>query len=925
MIDPRHEAILVYNRARNALEDKTSQVLGYRADGHFVDVTFLSGTLGKTYRYSSAKVVILRNPTTSAVTPDDDVVVRGKSVPGITEILCFEGPAGKWWRVFCPSPSNAGFLTCPDAEFQFLKRSPHDLRARNILDYWRGVAGNLPQDDSLRRQYSTFSEIPGGSALELFLRAEHSQSSEAPPHPLQPFSSNLSQREALANGLSHRISVIDGPPGTGKTQTILNLVANIVSVPGKTVGIVSFNNSAVDNVRDKLAEHGYGHIVADLGRKEKRDKFFNNQDARNSNLDDWLATPQPEVPSAEQIASLDSRLHNLQETARQLAQGRQELEAYRLERRHFLRNKDSWDVPSLEGLPLLGASSDRILGFLAHTSSERPDEGPLRRFVRRLGLRMRYGRMGSLDFNDTGVALRLYSAYYDNKIAELEDNIARAGRLLAAGNYDGLAEDHRRASNHRLGGLLHQRYKAMRRRIYSDSNYSSNFRAFTADYPVILSTCHSLRRNVPDAELLDYLIVDEASQVDLLAAGLALSCARNLIVVGDLKQLQHIPDKAAVRNSQPTPSPNYDYQHHNILSSIIAEYGADLPRTMLREHYRCAPAIIDFCNKKFYDGQLIPYTSSDRVEQPLVVVRTSQGNHMREHGRGSRSNQREADVIAKEVLGRFGLGASHDEIGVVTPYRRQVDKIAQALLNNIQADTVHQFQGRQKDVIIMSTVLDESARGQSGISFVDDPNLVNVAVSRAAKRFVLVTNNHMMPNSRHIRDLVHFIRYANPDDGVYDSTVLSVFDLLYKEYSALLQPLADRLRGDSEYASENIIETLLTGMLREEPFNDLAVVRQVLLMSLLPDLDKLTPEQTSFVNRRGSFDFVVYNRITRKPILAVEVDGFAFHENDPTQQARDAHKDAMCRAYGLGLLRLPTTGSGEESRLRQALSDALQS
>src|SRR5207249_4707575 len=99
------------------------------------------------------------------------------------------------------------------------------------------------------------------------------------------------------------------------------------------------------------------------------------------------------------------------------------------------------------------------------------------------------------------------------------------------------------------------------------------------------------------------------------------------------------------------------------------------------------------------------------------------------------------------------------------------------------ADTVHKFQGRQKPVVILTTVLDEGWRGRTGLKFVDDPHLINVAVSRAVRQFILVTNYDMMPTSRHIRDLVGYIRYHNPgEEDVVDSMVISVFDLLYREY-----------------------------------------------------------------------------------------------------------------------------------------------
>lgn len=921
MINPRSEAILVRNRSRNGFDDKTAELVEYRAAGAFTYVTFSSG---KTYRYSADNVIILRNPTPIFLSPHDTVIVRGKVLEAVTEVLRFDSPQGPWWRVFHMGGPGPCFQSCGDSEIAISRPSEEEIQAQVVLDYWRDVASKLSADDPLRGQYENFRSVPKGSALDVLLQRQPLVSPEVvQQHPILPFSSNISQREALLRGLGHRISAIDGPPGTGKTQTILNLVANIVTVPGQTVGIVSFNNAAVENVRDKLAEEGYGYLVADLGRKEKSTEFFAKQESRNARVDQLVGRPSGEAPPSEYVAELDSQLQTLQGTARQLAILKQELDAYQLERRHFLLQADAREVPGLEGVPLLRGPSGRILEFLAETAITPVGSGPLRKLFQRLGLRLRYGPLGRIDPHDTDVVVRLQRAYYDSKIRELEQRIDQAERLLANKDYGRLEEDHRRASRQTLEASLHRRYSRTRRRIHSEATYKSNFAGFTADYPVILSTCHSLRRNVPTGQLLDYLIIDEASQVDLLAAGLALSRARNVIVVGDLQQLQHIADEKASRNSTRAPSTSVDYRKHNILSSIIEQFGDDLPRTMLREHYRCDPAIIDFCNRKFYGGRLVPYTSSGPGGQPLVVVRTVEGNHMRQHSSGGRTNQREADVIAKEVLGRYCSGISNDQIGVVTPYRRQVDKVAKALLSSIHADTVHKFQGRQKDVIIMSTVLDETSSGHQGVSFVDDPHLVNVAVSRAVKRFVLVTNNEMLPKSRHLRDLVQFIRYRNPEDGVFDSSVLSVFDLLYREYSALLRPLAGRLRNGSTFASENIVWTLLSEVLEEEDFSDLAVAPQVLLKNLLRDPATLTYQQASFVQNRASLDFVVYNRVTNLPVLAIEVDGFAFHEDNSAQHVRDELKDAICHAHGIRLLRLPTTGSGEEARIRSELSAAV--
>jgi very-short-patch-repair endonuclease len=180
-----------------------------------------------------------------------------------------------------------------------------------------------------------------------------------------------------------------------------------------------------------------------------------------------------------------------------------------------------------------------------------------------------------------------------------------------------------------------------------------------------------------------------------------------------------------------------------------------------------------------------------------------------------------------------------------------------------------------------------------------------------------------MPTSRYLRDLIGYIRYQSPEkDGVTDSGVISMFDLLYREYSSRLRPLAARLRNEMVYKSEDIVWTHLSDILQEEPYRHLTVVDHVLVRNLLSDLAGLTPRQEAFVRHRASVDFVVYNRMTNDPVLAIEVDGFAYHENNPEQQKRDAVKNGILQARGLPLLRLATTGSREDRRIRQALDDA---
>lgn len=281
MTDPRREAILIRRRDQSGFEDKTSEVLDYDAAADFTYITFELASGPRRYKYSARNVLILRDPIRKPLDDNERVSVRGQPVPGTTEVWSFDGPGETWWRVFFSTGGVETYRTCRQDEISVVQAADHATGAHDVLNYWHDVVSHLGLDDPLRRPYENFHDVPQGSVLDLYLRGEALDAAAGDEELTFPFSSNLSQREALKKGLTNRISVIDGPPGTGKTQTILNLVANIIRSPGKTVGIVSFNNAAVENVRDKLAKEGLGHVVADLRRSEVRREFFARQLARN--------------------------------------------------------------------------------------------------------------------------------------------------------------------------------------------------------------------------------------------------------------------------------------------------------------------------------------------------------------------------------------------------------------------------------------------------------------------------------------------------------------------------------------------------------------------------------------------------------------------------------------------------------------------
>ena len=104
---------------------------------------------------------------------------------------------------------------------------------------------------------------------------------------------------------------------------------------------------------------------------------------------------------------------------------------------------------------------------------------------------------------------------------------------------------------------------------------------FNREYPVVLSTTYSIKGTLNIDHIYDYLIVDEASQVDLATGVLAFACARNIVIVGDLQQLPNvlndrdIQTSEAIWNRYSLPEV-YHFSAHSLLSSALAAWPTEV-------------------------------------------------------------------------------------------------------------------------------------------------------------------------------------------------------------------------------------------------------------------------------------------------------------------------------------------------------------
>ena len=819
---------------------------------------------------------------------------------------------GKYAAVYYPGNAEPYLMKADTVEFA--QEAP--IRNGGVFDYLRAVASARVEQakssesrsaaENVQRQLEGLVPL-AGTALHAYCTGSNA-AREAAGDLIYPFGVNESQLQAVEQAFASQVSLVEGPPGTGKTQTILNIVANIL-LRGQTVAILSNNNAAVDNVYEKLDRVGLGYLVAKLGNAEKRKDFFAGAPAASPDA----AAPAPEMPQIQAVLQKLKRYLQAQNSAARLQAEVDELE---IERRRLLQwqRENLAETPSLllEKYQLSSRKTTDLLAYLNHLA----EHGVRLRDRVELLLNFRIFRLKPfLDGEGRKSASHaLQRHYYDQALREKSAELAACREALESGGFKALLDALAASSMAHLKHHLHQRPGVPD--DFDAQSYRNKFDAFVKRYPIIGSSTHSILNSIKRGAVLDYAIIDEASQQDIVPGVLALGCVRNLIVVGDRKQLPHIPANLGIA----APGKHYDCDTHSMLDSCIGVFGGALPATLLKEHYRCHPRIIQFCNQQFYDGQLIPMTQ-DKGEQALRLLITSKGNHARRN-----ENRRELDSLL-DVLQRGGEIAPDGEggRGFIAPYNAQVSLSRKRLPADFVKDTVHKFQGRECDEIVFSTVLDKSRSSQDSLDFVDDPHLVNVAVSRAKQRFTLVTGDEVFASGPgHIAALVRYMEYYADDAQISRAPVVSAFDLLYKEYDQSLERLNARLRpGDSEYKSEQIVAQLLREALALPAFQGVMFHTQVRLAQLVSSANEaLAPREREFIRQQASCDFVLYFRVGKAPLGVIEVDGES--HADARQSERDALKNNILKTSGVPLLRLSTVESHVEEKIAAFLAHCLK-
>lgn len=802
------------------------------------------------------------------------------------------------------------------SDVQIIKNTLKDKQSASVFDYLLQMAefSDIKNDDGqtlLVKNLEKSRFVNENSVLAKYLNPKTGNPEEKVIKSLIfPFGCNRSQFKAVDIALNNQLSIIQGPPGTGKTQTILNIIANLL-MNNKTVLIVSNNNDATANVYEKLSseKYGLGFICATLGKRKNTEDFLQNQkqfypsylkewDNKLSGisifLDDEIKKLERYFEANERISIINTQLDSL----------KTEINYFSSTPHDIYYNKK-----------LLKLKSDVLLELLQKIQFIYTEKEKLG-FFTKLILKLNYG-IGTYKFWETvpeKVIDTIKTIYYPliqkELEAELSENHSIVDSFYPSSIYNECLV--------RLKSKIANKYSKKTERTKFEDGKDIYFHpsAFTNEYPVILSTTFSSRGTIgPDGDFLfDYVIMDEASQVDIVTGALALSCAKNAVIVGDKMQLPNVIEENKKKTVEEIFKKTGLAEGYNYIHSFLASLEhvlPDTPQTLLREHYRCHPKIINFCNQQFYNGQLLIMTEDKGEKDVLQAIKTIPGNFCTNH-----YNQRQIDVIKEEILTNYSE-VEKENLGIIAPYNNQTDAI-QNQIPGIDAATVHKYQGREKDNIIISTVDNEIT------SFTDNSNMLNVAISRAKKKLSIIISGNNQPENSNIMSLLKYIQYNN--FSLEESNVSSIFDFFYTKDTAAKFKFLTQTKKISKYDSENAMNTLLNQIFAETKYSRFGYVFEMPLKNIVNRqfIRQLPLELSEFASRSWSHvDFTIFNKVTKEILFGIEVDGYKYHKKGTKQAERDEKKNQIFEIIGLPLLRFSTKGSNEEIRIKEELDKFL--
>ena len=628
---------------------------------------------------------------------------------------------------------------------------------------------------------------------------------------------NDEQEAAVRSALSADVTLIAGPPGTGKTQVVANLIIN-AAMAGQNVLFTSKNNNAVDVVVKRV-----NSLNKELPLALRYEK--NTKQCISDYAQQWEKAIRKDESFSETIGAYNQvyssytlkrkQKDQIVQTRNKLDEVEQGICAIRNKYQHVIGVITENEISEVNNAykdfihcrTALKDGPSRLLDKIFKNRWENKTTEQIRKtsetvnsFLEKYYQGLSIDRSANdrewMQFDNVFKLLMDHLsqiATYDGLLKDVCESVsleqldaAMMGehvdlQVKAKIAWNAWLNEHINIFNSKNRGELHN-YISLLEHDHVDS-YTPALRTML---PVSAITSLSARRRLPFKEAVyDLLIIDEASQCDIASMVPLLMRAKRVAVIGDKQQLNHIcllskqTDLSLILNNN--IEARWSYRSSSIYD--LAESMTESENIIqLRDHHRSFLDIIQFSNQEFYDNTLRIATDYSRLNspnngKPILGMQWMdiKGKTIRPESGGA-YNLKEVEGVIR-ILHRLAVELNFEgSIGVTTPFHLQAEMITKALErdaelrnhlelhNQILIDTVHKFQGDERDVIIFSPVVSEGTKSQSLMFLKSTGNLFNVAITRARALLVTVGDKKYCKQCG-VSYLEHFAEYSSGENA----------------------------------------------------------------------------------------------------------------------------------------------------------------
>ena len=716
-----------------------------------------------------------------------------------------------------------------------------DLKADGI--YNRAIICGIersPYTVGLETELESLIRLPTNSYEDTAIGAwVSSRVSKSPPLEspdlLEPLPLNSEQRMAVEYALTRPLTVITGPPGTGKSQVVTALLMN-AAWNGKSVLFASKNNKAVDVVEERVNAYGSRPILLRLGNSEHRSALASQlssllgSSSTTEDLDNYNRYIEVHQSLTQQRADITDRLEHIISLRNQTDRLEQRVEGRRrMAGEHgfqVARNVPSETVKNIQTTvgrlqnALRRANKDcqpsliqALWFFLRSGRNQQLVEAKqeLHAALEHAQLQELIWTPGTDSLTDEELAKRVTElseacldvrAYFSS-LSELQgertlEEVAKNQMRLTEAMADNsnnlwrswfrLQPERLRSERNAIGDFsvalnlivgADQENQPVERSTYR--KYCELFPKVAGVLPCWAVTSLSAHRRLPlEAGTFDLLVIDEASQCDIASALPLLYRSKSAVILGDPEQLRHISALRRDKDSQlllqhglDTDFMSWSYSAHSLFDLASSLCDSDDIVT-LRDHHRSHADIVGYSNEQFYENRLRIATNYSRLRMPSTDAPAIRWVNLKGHvvrpSSGGAVNEEEAQAVVEE-LQRLLQQNYRGSIGVVSPFRAQANRIrdllerngdtSQRLISNdCLIDTVHRFQGDERDVMIFSPVVSSGITDNALRFLAANGNLFNVAITRA-RSALLVVGDKAAASSSGVEYLKRFVDYVD--------------------------------------------------------------------------------------------------------------------------------------------------------------------